>query len=113
MPPARSHPQESATVAFQLGQPITNPFAGYANDLLQRQASSLASHPPLHWSTAALAAAAQPPSAAGAAQQARPPTSSFVFLQPPKSLPVTNQDSVGAASVRSELSFGQKQKSDP
>ncbi|KAK9903498.1 hypothetical protein WJX75_007320 [Coccomyxa subellipsoidea] len=74
--PPPNNPPESAAVAFKLGQPIVNPFAGFANDVLQRQSSSLASHPPLHWKAAALAAAVQPPVAFGPAQQAKSDTAS-------------------------------------
>ncbi|BDA50137.1 hypothetical protein COCOBI_15-2650 [Coccomyxa sp. Obi] len=61
LPPAHSQPQESASVAFQLGQPLPNPFASFANDLLHRQNSSLGSHQPtLLRSALAQPAAAQP-----------------------------------------------------
>ncbi|CAL8465354.1 g4889 [Coccomyxa elongata] len=67
LPPAHSQPLESAAVAFQLGQPLPNPFASYANDvLLQRQASSLASHQPPLRSAAAQAPAPTPPQAKAA-----------------------------------------------
>lgn len=65
LPPARSQPLGASTVAFQLGKPIHNPFAGFANDLLQRQASSLATHhPQLPWSASAHPSVQQPPAAA-------------------------------------------------